>query len=314
VTDSRSLIFAALLLSSCSNIESRRAEPSRSEVRQSGLPDFGVVVSLEDRALREGSGLAASPRRSGVFWAVNDSGNAPELFAFDPRGRSLERFRIAGAVNRDWETLDSFVHRGKSYLMIGDIGDNGARRKDCRLYVVEEPVPRVAGQTSATTSVPLVATCRIGFPDRPGDCEALAVVAEQDTIYLAKKSKDRSDIYRLSLSAVLRGGNQGARKCGRIVFPKPMMLGFSKLTKSMALGQQATGMDVGASGDVAFLSYTHVFRAGLADLQRQGTQVVAVGYPDLPQAEALALPDWDRGAVWILSEGRPARIVRVPLR
>lgn len=89
--------------------------------------------------LNEVSGMAASRLDPGRFWVLNDSGNKPALYAISGKGELLGTLEIEGAKNRDWEDLASFSLGGKNYLLIGDMGDNAGRRRDCRLYLVEEP-------------------------------------------------------------------------------------------------------------------------------------------------------------------------------
>ena len=51
------------------------------------------IAQLEERSVKEGSGLASGRRQAGVYWTLNDSGNTPDLFAFDQQGRRLGTFR-----------------------------------------------------------------------------------------------------------------------------------------------------------------------------------------------------------------------------
>ena len=49
--------------------------------------------------------------------------------------------KLEDANNSDWEDLASFRLDGENYLLVADIGDNDGKRKDVRLYFVEEPKP-----------------------------------------------------------------------------------------------------------------------------------------------------------------------------
>jgi hypothetical protein len=85
---------------------------------------FEYVGGLDDAALPELSGLAGSHLRSGVQWALSDSGNPPELVAIDADLKRLEVTRVGGAINHDWEDLASFEQDGRGWLLIADTGDN----------------------------------------------------------------------------------------------------------------------------------------------------------------------------------------------
>ena len=53
------------------------------------------------------------------------------------RGESRGVFRVTGAQARDWEDMAPDLDRnGKSYLYIGDIGDNNDARAEIVVYRV----------------------------------------------------------------------------------------------------------------------------------------------------------------------------------
>lgn len=100
-----------------------------------------VLARLEDRSIDESSGLAASRINPGIFWTHNDSGDEPFVFAFDRSGRHRGIWRVVGAEARDWEDMarGPGPSEGRSYLYVGDIGDNGANRNEFRVYRFAEP-------------------------------------------------------------------------------------------------------------------------------------------------------------------------------
>ena len=59
-----------------------------------------LVCWAANRGIRESSGVAASRTTAGVFWTHNDSGDGPNLYAFDLKGNSLGTFAIR-AVTRE---------------------------------------------------------------------------------------------------------------------------------------------------------------------------------------------------------------------
>ena len=94
-------------------------------------------AEVQDRRFKEASGLAASQRWPGIYWALNDSGNAPEVFAMDDQGQSRGTFRVEDAQNVDWEAMQVGPGRdGGSALYVGDIGDNDRERREVVIYRV----------------------------------------------------------------------------------------------------------------------------------------------------------------------------------
>src|SRR4051812_4643102 len=68
----------------------------------SGFGDPVFLASLQNKKVNESSGIVVSRRTPGVFWTHNDSGDGPNLFATDRKGRSLASFTVTGATNVDW--------------------------------------------------------------------------------------------------------------------------------------------------------------------------------------------------------------------
>ena len=142
---------------------------------------IATVVSgyLESTAIGELSGLAASHKNPGVFWAINDSGNRSELYAVNRNGRHLETFAVPES-NVDWEDLASFKRDGKSWLVIADTGDNRRRRSSSFLYLVEEPEATAGGTATAEAgrSLATQTTIEFSYEDGPQNVESIAVSAQ----------------------------------------------------------------------------------------------------------------------------------------
>jgi hypothetical protein len=170
-----------------------------------------IVGTLQNYKIDEASGLARSQRYPDVFWVINDDGPS-ELYAIDSAGRDLGRVKLSDASNRDWEDIASFTLDGVGYLLIADIGDNDGKRKDVRLYVIEEPEPGISKVDYAWRferdipallySVPLVpdskkgqAATRLGVVDslpQPTRSE-IQFAARTNTLHWQPTSMDISD-------------------------------------------------------------------------------------------------------------------------
>jgi hypothetical protein len=149
---------------------------------------FAVTVQIP--GLTESSGLAASSRHAGVYWTMNDGG-APVLFAFDRSGASRAKVRVTGAKVFDWEGLSMGPGpvKGRSYVYIGDIGDNALRRKFLTVYRVGEPDL----DDAATEQVEAI---RLTYPDGAHDAEALMVHPRTGDLYVVIKSRERNGVYK----------------------------------------------------------------------------------------------------------------------
>lgn len=169
----------------------------------SGPPPGSAIIRLA--ALKEASGLAASRRTPGVLWAQNDSGGEPALYGFVVDGAPKGSIRVADVKNIDWEAIASFELDGRSYLAIGDVGDNSASRRECFIYVIEEPD---ASQLSPAREavVPVAWTLRFRYETGPRDCEAMFVDARRQEIVLISKRNAPPHVYALPLRAPSKPG------------------------------------------------------------------------------------------------------------
>jgi hypothetical protein len=148
----------------------------------------GKIVRLRD--LPEASGVAASRRTPGLFWAHNDSGE-PVIFALDLQGAIKGRVRVTGASVDDWEDIAVGPCPQGSCVYIADIGDNSGTRKHITLYRVAEPTPG-----DAATSP--VEAFQAAYPDGPHDAEALFVAGDSDVFLITKGDPGPVALYRFS--------------------------------------------------------------------------------------------------------------------
>jgi hypothetical protein len=150
------------------------------------------LATLKDPAINESSGLVASRTTPGAYWTHNDSGDGPFIYAIDTRGESLGTFRVTGAHARDWEDIAAGPgpQRNRSYLYIGDIGDNNQARPEVIVYRIPEPQLKSSDKNSTQkhpqTTEPAEAI-RLVYPDGKYDAEALMVHPTSGNIYIMTK-------------------------------------------------------------------------------------------------------------------------------
>jgi hypothetical protein len=151
-----------------------------------------TIANLKNPAVNESSGLAASRSNPGIYWTHNDSGDGPLVYAFDAAGESRGVFRVAGAQARDWEDMavGPGPERSRSYLYLGDIGDNGKARSEIVVYRVLEPKLTAADKNSSKSNPRSTASSdaiRLRYPEGKFDAETLLVHPTSGNLYIVTK-------------------------------------------------------------------------------------------------------------------------------
>ncbi len=155
------------------------------------------LAELTDKRLPEVSGLVASINNPGMFWTHNDSGNDPEVFLIDKKARIMRTYILKGVKNRDWE--DIAVGPGpdstKTYVYVGEIGDNYSAFKLKHIYRFEEPV-----LTSTKTEIIIedFETITFQLSDKRKDTEALMVDPIARDLYIISKRENPVTIYQIT--------------------------------------------------------------------------------------------------------------------
>lgn len=153
------------------------------------------LSEVKTKKLKEVSGIASSVTNAGMLWALNDSGNEPEIYLIDKDLNIVYTCRLAGFKNRDWE--DIAVGPGpkanQSYIYIGDIGDNESVHP--YKYIYRLPEPRFQPGESEIT----VAAERIVFKlaDAIKDTESLMIDHKTKDLYVVSKREDPVYVYKL---------------------------------------------------------------------------------------------------------------------
>ena len=323
-------IFASLLINGCAGTASRSATENgaisqRANRNQSGgqrTPASAPAQSSEhappvtlgnlaDPDIRESSGLAAARSAPGYFWTHNDSGDGPYLFAFDRRGRRAGVWRVTGAAARDWEDMAAGPGPtpGRSYLYIGDIGDNARRRDSVVVYRIEEPL--IAADDAATSkrsprATTPAAAIRLRYPDGAHDAEALLVHPTTGDLYIITKTPGGpAGIYKASAPLATSGATT-LRRIGEI---RLMSL----------MGSIITGGDIAPDGRrIALCDYFQGYELSLPDGAQSFDDIwqqplTAFSLGERRQGEAVAY-SLDGQAILAASEGRPAPLTEVRRR
>lgn len=160
-----------------------------------------VLGRIDDPAIDESSGLAASRRNPGLYWTHNDSDDGPHLYCLDARARSCGAWRVTGAEAFDWEGMAAGPgpEGGQPYLYAGDIGDNIDQRSEIVVYRVPEPSVDAAGAPPPAASPAATAPAealRLRYPDGPRNAEALLVHPVTGDVYVVSKDAQSAGVYK----------------------------------------------------------------------------------------------------------------------
>jgi len=151
---------------------------------------------LEHEWIVEASGIDASVKNPGILWTHNDSGDTSRIFALDSNGNNKGTYLVKGISNRDWEDIavGPGPEKGKSYIYIGEIGDNGAWYDKKYIYRIEEPV--IAGKPSAVDVIINNAeVLTYQYPDGNRDAETLMVDPLTGDILIVSKRETNVHVY-----------------------------------------------------------------------------------------------------------------------
>jgi len=177
----------------------------RGDKQENQTHGYGEPVQLgliQDTAINESSGLVASRANPGLFWTHNDSGDGPFVYALDRQGKSRGVWRVSGAEAHDWEDIAAGPGplKNRSYLYIGDIGDNNSKRSEIEIYRVLEPtITHAASRSTKSTPQALgpAEVFHLRYPDKPHDAETLLVHPRSGDVYvITKEFLGRAEIYK----------------------------------------------------------------------------------------------------------------------
>jgi hypothetical protein len=169
------VLLAVVLISSLA----RRADGAESAPH--------VVSRMTDPLIHESSGLVISRAHDDLAYTINDSGNAPLVFAVQiSTGTVVGTTRVEGGQLRDTEAISIDRH---GTLWVADTGDNLGSRTDAALYALAEPGP--GNHTVTARRYP------ISYPNGHPDVEALLINPRTDTKLLVSKGLFAGTVYAL---------------------------------------------------------------------------------------------------------------------
>ncbi len=152
------------------------------------------LAEVTDKKLSEMSGLASSKVNKGLLWTINDSGNRAEIFLIDEKLNIKMTCRLGKVINCDWEdiTVGPGPEEGKSYVYVGEIGDNMAIFNFKHIYRFEEPVFNGSAEMTITKFDTI--TFKL---DVNKDTESLMINPKTKDLFVISKREEPVYVYKL---------------------------------------------------------------------------------------------------------------------
>ena len=207
--------------------------------------------TLKDALLKETSGMAASHINKNIFYVHNDSGDTSRFFAITSNGQLKTTYYFkadpahptTNVIDCEDIAVGPGPVKGKSYIYLGDIGDNGADRPLITIYRFQEPV---VAENKSLSFINRDAI-HLKYPDGSHDAETLMVDPIDQLFYIITKREDSVGVYTAPLNASFTD---------TISLAKRAKLNF----KGLPLLKWITAGDISADGSKVLLrSYQKVY-------------------------------------------------------
>lgn len=165
---------------------------------------LNITGRLQDKAMDEISGIAASGIHKDIYYVHNDSGDTSRFFAITPEGKIKSTIYYKGDAKihlgvHDCEDIavGPGPVKGKSYVYMGDIGDNAAQYPYITVYRMEEqPTWTNTDSVQNAKATPI----HFKYPDGPRDAESLMIDPVEKLIYIVSKRTDSVTVYTSPLN------------------------------------------------------------------------------------------------------------------
>ncbi|MFQ5530131.1 MAG: hypothetical protein ACE5FP_07235 [Gemmatimonadota bacterium] len=242
-------------MSACSADTQATADVSNGLLDWPEVCEPPVQLATLPAELHEASGIARDPRRDDLFWAHNDSGNDPELYAMDLNGNVLDVVPVVGATDRDLEDIAIGPCPGGNCLYLADIGDNLAVHPTVMVHRL--PLPSLPNSSGAdeieTPPIAPDASWRLVYEDGARDAESLVVDPERLELVVVSKGRNGEIVlYAVPLADLQSRATEPdtLRRIGRL----PLPIGVNS-------GQFVTAADLSPDAStLAVRSYTTLYQ------------------------------------------------------
>ncbi|HVW98291.1 MAG TPA: hypothetical protein VHA56_20160 [Mucilaginibacter sp.] len=161
-----------------------------------------ITGKLSTKEMNEISGIAASGIDPKIYYVHNDSGDTSRFFAITADGTLKSTIYFTGdkkAHRGVFDCEDIAVGpgpaKGKSYVYLGDIGDNAGVRPYITVYRLAEQSKWLKNDNVTADAVPV----HLKYPDGPKDAETLMIDPVERLMYVVSKRQDSVTVYTTPL-------------------------------------------------------------------------------------------------------------------
>lgn len=248
----------------------------------------GVIAGiLDSKKIDEASGMASSRTHPGLLWTHNDSGDKARIFLIDSLGKYRATVWLNGIINRDWEDIavGPGPEKDKTYVYIGEIGDNLAKYE--YKYIYRFPEPLIFSQDT-TFELDQMDSIKFKLPDGFRDCEALMIDPSTKDIYIFSKREPAINLYRLPYP----------QSTTEIMIAEKVLEGLP-FTLIVAADWSADGKEILIKDYEQVYYWRRSNNEPIAELLK--TQPILLPYHQEPQGESITFDYWGKG-YYTLSE------------
>ncbi len=282
----RNLLVLICCISLCCSCQEKKERNIQLAVTDTTIFSFGKQFIIENQAISEASGMAASRINQGKLWLHNDSGGDDFIFITDTLGKTLGKVQLLDTENRDWEDMAIVGNAQHAWVYIADTGDNLKWHRQKYIYRFAEPL--LPDKSPFTYTVRRVEKYTFELPDGARDVECLLVDPHSLDIYLVSNREPRKEIYRLpypqSTTQV-----QTATLMGYLQVSQELPTDTKKNKQCLFL----TSGDISPDGqEILLKNYSNIFywkrkpQESIAQVLQRMPQVLP--YKPEPQGEAIA--------------------------
>lgn len=168
------------------------------------LSKITITGQLQDKAMSETSGMAASGINNQLFYVHNDSGDGSRFFVINAEGKLFNTISYkgnplfpTGVYDCEDMAVGPGPKAGKSYIYIGDMGDNSFKRPAITIYRMEEKEALLNGKDKTAKAAPIY----LKYPDSPKDAETLMIDPLEKLLYIVTKRGDAVGVYTALLNS-----------------------------------------------------------------------------------------------------------------
>ncbi|UIR57140.1 hypothetical protein LZQ00_04830 [Sphingobacterium sp. SRCM116780] len=246
-----------------------------------------ALGAIENKELDELSGIL-NAKQASYFWVHNDSGDRARIFLIDKKCRLRCTYELDAVKVVDCEDIARIEIDKKSFLILADIGDNLAVRRNVKLYIFPEPEYKEGDASTIHIAQEQIRTITLKYKDGSRDAEALFVDPIDQQLYIISKRDFQSIVYKTS--------DFNPLKNNYVTLVPTQKLPFTF----------ATAADISPSGNAIIIkNLTAIFywerNPNESVLQTLAKKTTVIPYDPEPQGEAITF-DRDGTGFYTISE------------